>query len=138
VTHPAAGSSDGLSSEAVVDAFFVYLSARDWGRLRRILSNGMERVGPFGDRIVGRDGYLDFLRGTVPPDYGNDVRRIVVGPEGRTAFARVTEHLKYGQRQLHLEEAYSFDLGDDGLISRVEVYWQTPELDASGFASANQ
>jgi hypothetical protein len=62
--------------------------------------------------------------------------RIISTPDGLFAFAKVTEHLRYGEVEFHLEEAYSFDIGKDGLIYRVEIYWQTPQLDPGGFGSA--
>lgn len=124
------------ASTSIVEDFFTYLTARDWDHLRTVLSPTIERVGPFADRVRGRDRYLDFLRGTVPSEYENDVRRIVAGSDGRAAFATVTEHLHYGDQVRTLEEAYSFDIGDDGLISRVEIYWQTPGKDPGGFGSA--
>jgi limonene-1,2-epoxide hydrolase len=121
---------------SIVEAFFAYLTAREWDHLRVVLSHDVERVGPFADKITGRDRYLDFLRGTVPSEYRNEVRRIIPASDGRAAFARVTEHLRYGEQERRLEEAYSFDIGDSGLISRVEIYWQTPENDPGGFGSA--
>jgi ketosteroid isomerase-like protein len=121
---------------SIVEAFFAYLTARDWDHLTVVLSQDVERVGPFADILTGRDRYLDFLRGTVPSEYRNDVRRIVAASDGRAAFARVTEHLRYGEQERSLEEAYSFDIDDDGLISRVEIYWQTPGNDPGGFGSA--
>ena len=120
-----------------MERFFSSLSAREWGHLGTVLSEGVVRVGPFGDRVSGRAGYLDFLRGTVPADYHNDVARIIDAPDGSSAFAKVTEHLRYGDRELHLEEAYSFDFDGDGLICRVEIYWQTPHDDPGGFGSAS-
>ncbi len=124
------------SATGVVDRYFSSLSARDWAGLGLVLAEGVVRVGPFGDRLDGRAAYLDFLRGTVPPDYRNDVRRIVGAPDGRAAFARVTEHLRYPEQELHLEEAYAFEMGADGLITRIEIYWQTPHDDPGGFGSA--
>jgi hypothetical protein len=110
----------------VVERFFELLSARDWASLGGVLAPAVERVGPFGDRVVGRDRYLDLLAGAVPSVYRNDVHRITYAPDGRSGFARVTEHLTYPDRELHLEEAYAFGFDDAGLVSRVEVFWQTP------------
>ncbi len=123
-------------STSIVEAFFAYLTARDWDGLSVVLSQDVERVGPFADLVTGRDRYLEFLRGTVPSEYRNDVRRIAAASDGRAVFARVTEHLRYGDQERSLEEAYSFDIGDDGLISRVEIYWQTPGNHPGGFGSA--
>lgn len=124
------------SRTELVERYFDHLTARSWESLAALLSVDVERVGPFGDLAVGRDRYVSFLEATVPADYRNDVLRVVYAPDNRAAFARVSEHLRYPEQEFHLEEVYAFDIGDDGLISRVEIYWQTPELDPGGFGSA--
>jgi hypothetical protein len=119
-----------------VGRYFSHLTAREWNELGTVLDQEVVRIGPFGDQLIGRQVYLDFLRATVPTDYGNDVLRVISTPDGRFASATVTEHLRYPEEELHLDEAYSFDIGEDGLISRVEIYWQTPQFDPGGFGSA--
>jgi ketosteroid isomerase-like protein len=109
-----------------VERFFEHLSARDWASLRGVLAPEVERVGPLADRVAGRDRYLAMLEAAVPADYRNDVHRVTYAADGRTAFALVTEHLGYPNRTLHLEEAYAFGLDDEGVLSRIEVFWQTP------------
>ncbi len=113
----------------IIERFFECLSARDWASLAAVLAPDVERFGPFGDRVVGRRRYLDLLAGRVPPDYRNDVHRVTYGPDGRSAFARVTEHLVYPDEEFHLQEAYSFRIDETGAVSLVEVFWQTPHMD---------
>jgi SnoaL-like domain len=120
----------------VIEGFFAALSARDWGALAAVLALDVVRVGPFGDRVTGRERYLDLLRGVVPSDYANDVHRILCAPDGRSGFARVTEHLGYPGRRLHLEESYAFVMDDAGQVSLVEIFLQTPGADPGGFGSA--
>ncbi len=110
-----------------VERFFEHLSARDWASLRGDLTPDVERVGPLGDRVSGRERYLAMLEEAVPIDYGNDVHLVTYAADGLAAFARVTEHLGYSERRLHLEETYVFGLDSDGLVTRVEVFWQTPQ-----------
>jgi hypothetical protein len=112
-----------------VERFFEHLSARDWASLRRDLAPEVERVGPFGDAVSGRERYLAMLEGAVPAEYKNDVHAVIYATDGRSAFARVTEHLGYPNETLHLEEAYAFELDGEGLVTRVEVFWQTPQFD---------
>jgi hypothetical protein len=119
-----------------VERYFFHLTAREWSDLGTFLAQEVLRIGPYGDQLTGRQVYLDFLRTTVPADYGNDVLRIVSTPDGLFAFAKVTEHLRYEEVEYHLDEAYSFEIGEDGLIRRVEIYWQTPQFHAGGFGSA--
>jgi hypothetical protein len=125
-----------VTADEVVASFFARLSARDWVALGEVLAEDVERVGPFGDRLTGRELYVAFLAGTVPEVYGNDVHGVVSSPDGRSACARVTEHLAYPERELHLEEAYWFRLDADGAVARVEIFWQTPDRDPAGFGSA--
>jgi SnoaL-like domain len=122
--------------DGVVERFFLYLTARAWAGLREVLAEDVERIGPFGDRVAGRTPYLDFLRGLVPEDYGNDVHRITYAADGTSAFARVTEHLVYPHGTHHLEEVYAFELDQRARIARLEVYWQTPGADPGGFGPA--
>jgi ketosteroid isomerase-like protein len=110
-----------------VERFFEYLSARDWASLGGELAPEVERVGPYGDRVAGRDRYLAMLEAAVPADYRNDVHLVTYTGDGRAAFGRVTEHLVYPDQELHLEEAYAFGLDDRGLVIRIEVFWQTPQ-----------
>ena len=112
-----------------VERFFEHLSARDWESLRGDLAPEVERIGPFGDRVTGRDRYLAMLEEAVPADYRNDVHLVAYTADGRAAFARVTEHLGYPTQTLDLEEAYAFGLDAEGFVGRVEVFWQTPQHD---------
>ena len=118
-----------MSGRGAVERFFAHLSARDWSSLRAELAPEVERVGPFADLVAGREAYLTMLEAAVPADYGNDVHAVLYAADDRAAFARVTEHLGYPDETLHLEEAYAFGLDDAGRISRIEVFWQTPQYD---------
>ncbi len=115
--------------DGAIERFFAHLSARDWAALLEVLAPDVVRVGPLGDEVSGRQAYVDLLTRSVPEQYANDVHRITYAVDGRSGFARVTEHLGYPDRELHLEEAYAFDLDGTGLVERVEVFWQTPRLD---------
>lgn len=117
---------------ATIERFFEHLSARDWEALRGLLAPDVDRVGPFGDRVAGRERYLAMLEEAVPADYGNDVHLVTYAADGRAAFARVTEHLAFPAQTLHLEEAYVFGLDAEGRVTRVEVFWQTPQFDPGG------
>jgi hypothetical protein len=135
-------AAGGANMSGGVERFFEHLSARDWTSLKKDVAREVERVGPFvervgpfGDRIAGRDRYVALLEEAVPDDYRNDVHLVTYAADGRSAFARVTEHLGYPNQPLHLEEAYTFTLDGEGLVSRIEVFWQTPQYDPGGFWS---
>jgi hypothetical protein len=124
---PAGPKASAAPPGGAIERFFVLLSARDWAGLGIILSPEVERIGPLGDHVRGRESYLDLLRASVPDVYGNDVHRITYTLGAGSGFARVTEHLGYPDRDLHLEEAYFFQIDDRGLITRVEIFWQSPQ-----------
>jgi Clp amino terminal domain, pathogenicity island component/SnoaL-like domain len=115
--------------DGTIERFFAFLSARDWAALSGVLAPDVVRVGPLADEVSGRQAYVALLARSVPEQYANDVHRITYAVGGRSGFARVTEHLGYPDRELHLEEAYAFDLDETGLLERIEVFWQTPQLD---------
>jgi hypothetical protein len=125
--EPESAGPSAAGHGGTIERFFACLSARDWAGLGGMLSPEVERVGPLGDLVRGRASYLDLLRESVPEVYGNDVHRVTYALGGGSGFARVTEHLGYPDRPLHLEEAYLFQLEPGAMISRVEIFWQSPE-----------
>ena len=125
--EPDAVPHAATAPRGTIELFFGRLDARDWAGLGTVLTPEVERIGPLGDLVRGRATYLDLLRASVPEIYGNDIHRITYSLGGRSGFARVTEHLGYPDRELHLEEAYFFQFDDRGLIARVEIFWQSPQ-----------
>ena len=119
-----------------IERYFEHMTAHQWDVLGEVLAPDVERIGPFGDHVTGRERYTEMLKTLVPEQYGNDVHRITYAPDGRSGFARVTEHLYYPGQEINLEEAYAFALDELGLLTRVEIFWQTPELDPGGWGSA--
>lgn len=125
--EPDAVPPAATAPRGTIELFFDRLDARDWDGLGTVLVPEIERTGPLGDLVRGRTTYLDLLRGSVPEVYGNDIHQITYSLGGRSGFARITEHLGYPERELHLEEAYFFQFDDRGLITRVEIFWQSPQ-----------
>ena len=117
------------SADGVVEQLFERLAAGDWAGYGALLSADVERIGPWGDRMRGRDRYVEMMAG---PGDGTTwkVHRIAYAPDGRSGFARVTAHLVPGRAAPyeHFEETLVFELDDAGLVCRVEVFWQTPWL----------
>jgi len=69
-----------------IERYFDHMTSREWGPLAAVLASAVERVGPFGDIVVGRDRYVDLLRTVVPEAYGNDVHRVTYAPDGRAGL----------------------------------------------------
>ena len=116
-------------SEAALRAFVERLSAQDWAAFATLLRDDVERTGPYGDVVRGRDAYVAFLSAVVGrhSDYRLEVRRITVTAEGRHGFAEVTESLTVDGQAMAFPEVLVFDLDGDGRISTVAVFMIRPD-----------
>ena len=123
------------SNDGVVERTFGYLAARDWDSFGALLATDIERIGPFGERVVGRQPYVELMAGAEPraSDDGHDrttwdVHRVVYADDRRSAFARITAHVFRSDigRELRVEQTLAYELDADGLITRIEVFWRDP------------
>jgi hypothetical protein len=126
----------------VIERLFDRLRAGDWTGYGALLATDVERIGPWGDRSVGRDQIVAMMAMLAPSGPGDehemptwDVHRIVYAPDGRSGFARVTAYPGRGPL-LQFEETLVFVIDDEGLVSLVEVFWQTPQYAPPGLGSA--
>jgi SnoaL-like domain len=117
----------------VIEQFFDRLVAGDWIGLGALLAPDMERIGPWGDQMVGRDRYVEMMATSNPTSTTGDktgttweVHRIAYGRDGHSGFARVTAHPSQGPIS-EFEETLAFQMDDRGLVSIIEVFWQTPQ-----------
>jgi hypothetical protein len=117
------------SAVGVIEQLFDRLAAGDWAGYGALLSANVERIGPWGDRMLGRDRYIELMSGPTNRTTWT-VHRIAYAPDGRSGFARVTARLGPNQAAPcdHFEETLGFEMDDAGLVCRVEVFWQTPWL----------
>ena len=111
------------SAVGIIEGLFDRLIAGDWTGYGALLSPNVERIGPWGDRMVGRDRLLEMM--SEVPGTTWDVHRIVYAPDGQSAFARVTAYPARGGLS-QFEETLAFVMNDEGLVSLIEVFWQTP------------
>ena len=122
------------SGDRRVERTFEYLAARDWDSFGALLAADVERIGPFGERVVGRDAYVELMAagdqaGAVddaPERTTWDVHRVVYAPDRRSAFARVTAHVPHRGRELRIDQTLAYELDAHGFISRIEVFWRDP------------
>jgi hypothetical protein len=111
---------------------FEHLATYDWEAFRALLSPDVERIGPFGERLVGRDAYVELMAGdrqdASDPRLRTtwDLHRVAYSADRRSAFARITAHVPQGDRDLAIEQTLAYDLDENGLISRIEVFWRQP------------
>jgi hypothetical protein len=127
----------------VIERLLDRLMASDWTGFGALLSPDVERIGPWGDRLVGRDRYVEMMAGPNSssstsniPETRWDVHRIAYAPDRRSGFARVTAHPARGPLS-QFEETLAFVMDKEGLVTLVEVFWQTPQyaLRSSGSAT---
>jgi hypothetical protein len=121
------------SGDAVVETMFEHLATADWDSFSGLLSVDVERIGPLGERLVGRDAYVELMTGgapALPTDDRHrttwDVHCVAYTDDRRSAFARVTAHVPYSGRELRIEQTLAYHLAENGLISRIEVFWRDP------------
>jgi hypothetical protein len=118
----------------VIERFFDHLIAGDWVAFGELLSPDVERTGLFGDRVVGRDRYVEMMKmsrsGTGTTWV---VHRVAYTPDGRSGFARVTAYPPNADR---FEETLAFEIDHVGLVCGVEAFWQTPQFAPPSLGSA--
>jgi hypothetical protein len=113
----------------IVERYLETLVAHDWVAMGACVSKSVQRTGPFRDVYRGRDAYVEFLAGLMPtlPGYRMDVARVTYTSDGRRAFAELSETVEMDGLPTRTPEALVFELDDDGLIERIDIYIQTPE-----------
>lgn len=117
-------------STGPVEEFVAAYGARDWSRLAGALSDeSFERVGPYVDVIGSKGEYLDFLQRVVPtlgPHYELVLERVTYGADRRVGHAELLERLEVDGTPMDIPEVIVFDLGSDGLITRMRLFLQQP------------
>ena len=119
--------------DGVVERMFEHLAAQDWDSFRALLSTDVERIGPFGERVVGRDAYVELMASAKQPTSDADRHRttwdvhcVAYTQDRRSAFARVTAHVPQGDRELRIEQTLAYKIDENGLLSGIEVFWRDP------------
>ena len=120
------------SAGGVIERLFERLIAGDWTGYGALLAPDVERIGPWGDRTVGRESLVKMMADV--PGTTWDVHRIVYADDGQSAFARVTAVPARGGLS-QFEETLAFMVDDEGLVSLIEVFWQTPWAAPPGLGS---
>jgi hypothetical protein len=122
------------ADDGPVERMHAHLAMYDWDAFRAVLSPDVERIGPLGERLAGRDAYLELMSGAGQEASDRDrrrttwdVHRIAYSEDRRSAFARVTAHVPHGGDQdLLIEQTLAYEIDKNGLISRIEVFWRHP------------
>ena len=104
------------------------LAAHDWDGLAATISDdGLIREGPFCDVVEGKAHYVAYLRKVLTTLQGHrlDVQRIS-HVDNRLSFVELTETFVIEGTSEQWPECLLFEQGDDGLISRVSVFFKQP------------
>ncbi|MDT5015921.1 MAG: hypothetical protein QOD39_2081 [Mycobacterium sp.] len=111
-----------------IESYLACMAAHDWDGLAATLAEeGLTRDGPFCDRIEGKQGYVDFLRGIITSldGYQLDVQR-VSHVSDRVTFVELSETFGVDGVATAYPECILFERNDDGLISHVSVFMKQP------------
>jgi ketosteroid isomerase-like protein len=116
-----------IGPAAPVHRYLDALASGAWDELRSCLAEDVERRGPYNDDVHGRDAYASFLRDTVTPLSGYELRVERVHVSGVTVTVELNETVDVDEGRLRTDEAVVFDV-DGELITRVAVYLQTSRV----------
>ena len=111
---------------AVVTRYLDSIVAHDWDSVRACVADDVVRVGPFGDTYTGREAYVGFLEGLMPTLEEYSMRVDRVEASGTLVVAELTETMTIDAKMVATPEALVFDLDDEGRISYISIYIQTP------------
>ena len=116
-----------MTGRATLDRYFDAMRGHEWTDLAACLSENVERIGPYLDRVEGRENYAAFLARVVPSleNYQltvNHVHEI----DDLAVFVELTETLDVDGVSTDFPEALYFGFDDAGLIEKVSVYIKQP------------
>ena len=112
-------------TDGVIERFLRSLVEHDWPAFGACLADNFTRVGPYGDTYSSKADYVAFLSELMPTLAGYEMQVTRVSYTDGVGFAELSETVEVDGVPLRTPECLSFDLTDDGRISRVEVFTQT-------------
>ena len=112
------------TTAGVIERYLRSLVEHDWALLEECLADDFTRVGPYIDVYPSKTAYIAFISDLMPrlPNYEMDVTRVTYAD--RVAFAELSETMDFEGGRRRTPECLTFDLDDDGRITRVEVFIQ--------------
>ena len=117
---------DPTASAGVVKRYLKCLAAHDWdGLASTIADEGLVREGPFCDVVEGKAHYVAYLRKVLTQLKGHriDVQRVSRAGD-RLSYVELTEAFEIDGVTTEWPECILFEQRDDGLISRVSVFFK--------------
>ena len=115
-----------------VETYLSCMASHDWDGLAATLADaGLTRDGPFCDRVEGKQGYVDFLRGIITSLDGYQLRvQRVSHISDRVSFVELSETFAVDGVPTTYPECILFERNDDGLICHVSVFMKYPAGEA--------
>jgi limonene-1,2-epoxide hydrolase len=117
---------DPTASAGVVKRYLKCLADHDWdGLASTIADEGLVREGPFCDVVEGKAHYVAYLRKVLTQLKGHriDVQRVSRAGD-RLSYVELTEAFEIDGVTTEWPECILFEQRDDGLISRVSVFFK--------------
>ena len=117
----------------VVERYLECLAAHDWdGLAATIADQGLIREGPFCDVVEGKEHYVAYLRKVLTNLQGHrlEVQR-VSHVDTRLSYVELTEAFEIDGASRQWPECILFEQSDDGLISRVSVFFKQHGADTA-------
>jgi limonene-1,2-epoxide hydrolase len=112
--------------DGVVERYLESLIAHDWPAFAACLAEtDFTRIGPYHDVYSSKSEYVAFISELMPRLAGYEMSVLRVTYAGHLAFAELSETVTLGDTAVRTPECVTFELTDDGLISRIEVFIQT-------------
>lgn len=112
----------------IVERYLDAIASHDWDVFDACIADDVVRVGPYGDRFVGRTDYLAFIADLMPKlkGYAMTLDRVTYVGDTR-AYAELSETVELDGKPMRTQEVLVFALDDDGRIARVDIFIQSPE-----------
>jgi len=118
----------------IAERYLAAISSQDWERVASCITDGVRRVGPFGDVYIGRDAYLGFLGETMPSlrGYRMDIDRVTTAGNERVTVVELRETVEVDGTPVVTKECIVCDIDASGLIRQVSIYIQRSPADPAG------
>lgn len=118
-------------SSEVIERYLSCLAAHNWAGVAATLADeGLVREGPWCDVVEGKDEYVAYLREVISRLAGHRLQIHRVSHVGNRSFVELTESFEFDGVPTEWPECLVFERRDgasqDGLISRVSVYFKQP------------
>ena len=127
----------------VVADFWKGIDSHDWELVASTLADDFVRIGMRDDEAdtsTGKDTYMDFVSTVVGKMDHHDLRtdRITYSADGRTAFIDTVETIRPpGEDKVVMRFLNLMELNEQGLITKLDIFWKTPPRMPPGWISVD-